>query len=455
MKEGPSFYVHQMENEDFVTGWNGSKLEEKIFLEGVNGSFLIFPFQCDLCWFRNLELRSPREDSLSDKRIMHYIRRVNLDGIWSRSRSTIGSVRRSISQLINVWKELGVTPELPPLGPWPVADSVGFRLALAQLKYSQNSGVNRKSHLQYDTIRRLRTAFVHVSDTSCNRHNDGYTVGFRAGKGDLFRASSVPTDSKTYSMINRGMLLRMGKQTQTDLGLDIRVLHLILNNLKVEIQNEEGNYMRVRELMLLGTLLIIGFVCALRGNECFMLDAQGLLSHINVGQSGQKKGNEHVVIPLLGRFKNEDGNRLHLMVAVNVTASGLEVRLWLECWAALLTKENRTSGPAFCTPSGELISRKDVECGFHNQLERIQSEHSHLIGPEIIVRERYSIFRSLRRGSTARATDVQVPSTSIDLHNRWRSRELKKGQRSNSSMRDYYTDLALVINARLEYSRRL
>ena len=454
MGQGTNFYIHKPETDDGVV-WYKNNLEEKNFTEGINGAFLLFPFQCDLCWFRNLEGRNPISGSIRDDRILEYIRRVNLDGIWSRSRSTIMNVRRSLIQLLSTWQELGITPNLPPLGPWPLSDEVGFRLAIGQLKYSQREGLTHKAHLQYDTVRRLRTAFVHIHDTAVDLKNPSVNpLGFRTLRGEVFRASVVPTESKTYVMFNRGMLLRMGRQTQTDLGLDIRLLNLILHNLKQDIHLEEGNYHRVRELLMTGTLLIIGFVLALRGNECLMVDAGGLLSHIEYGRVNSKEEG-HVVIPLLGRFKNEDGSMLHLMVSVNTTKSGLDVRNWVECWVKVLKREGRTTGPAFCKLDGELINLRGLECEFHNQLERIQGEGSSLVEADVKVRERYSIFRSLRRGSTARAIDVKISDTTIDLHNRWRSREARKGQRASTNMRDYYTDLALVLNARLEYSRNL
>ena len=453
MHQEGNFYIHKADTDEGML-WYKSSIEEKNFREGINGAFLLFPFQCDLCWFRNLENRDPRRGSFQDDRILDYIRRVNLDGIWSRSRSTIMSVRRSVNQLLATWQDLGVTSVLPQLGPWPVSDNVGFRLALGQIKYSQKEGINCKAHLQYDTVRRLRTAFVHLHDTASDQPHQLLPLGFRTGKGEVFKASVVPTDSKLFTMFNRGMLLRMGKQTQTDLGLDVRVLKLILRNLKEEIQEEQGNYVRVRELLLTGTLLITGFVLALRGNECLMVDAGGLINHLDYGRK-ESTHKEHIVVPLLGKFKGEDGSRLHLMVSVNTTRSGLEVRAWIEYWVSVLKREGRLVGPAFCKPNGELISVRDLECEFHNQLERIQGAGSSLLESDLNVRERYSIYRSLRRGSTARAVDMKVSGTAIDLHNRWRSRELRKGQRSSSSMRDYYTDLALVLNTRLEYSRNL
>ena len=62
------------------------------------------------------------------------------------------NVKRSIVQVLSTWKELGLSQALTPLGPWPVEDNVGCRLAIAQLRYSQNEGVNTKRQLQYDTV---------------------------------------------------------------------------------------------------------------------------------------------------------------------------------------------------------------------------------------------------------------------------------------------------------------
>jgi hypothetical protein len=73
----------------------------------------------------------------------------------------------------------------------------------------------------------------------------------------------------------------------------------------------------------------------------------------------------------------------------------------------------------------------------------------------IEVGDHYSIFRSLRKGSTARATNMNVNETVIDLHNRWRSLERTGGQCSTRSMRAYYSDLRTTIHARLTYSRAL
>ena len=92
------------------------------------------PFQCDRCWFRVLEGREPRVSSYHDNRILEYIRRVNLDLIWSTAPGTISAKRDSIKMMIKMWKELGITIDLPSIEPWPEEDKVGFRVALAEIR---------------------------------------------------------------------------------------------------------------------------------------------------------------------------------------------------------------------------------------------------------------------------------------------------------------------------------
>jgi len=70
-----------------------SNSDENRFLYARSGDFLHYSFQCDLCWFRNIKFRSPSASSQSDQRLLKYIRRVNLDGMWSREPGTVRSIR--------------------------------------------------------------------------------------------------------------------------------------------------------------------------------------------------------------------------------------------------------------------------------------------------------------------------------------------------------------------------
>ena len=65
-----------------------------------------------------------------------------------------------------------------------------------------------------------------------------------------------------------------------------------------------------------------------KGNADFIVDFSGLISHIEDGRMVTKKYH-HVVIPLLGCFKNESGEIYHSMISSNRTKYGVEVRRWV------------------------------------------------------------------------------------------------------------------------------
>jgi len=248
----------------------------------------------------------------------------------------------------------------------------------------------------------------------------------------------------------------MGRQTKRNVALDYEVLHILLANMESEINsNESMSEHQKRWLSMVGCYLLISFVLSLRGNEGLMVEAGGLVNHLPHG----KEAGEvipFVVVPLLGRFKNEDGEKWHLMIsATSETASGFRVRYWVEKVCSILSAESKLSGPAFCHPSGSVIRTAEMDAEFHSQLESIQEKRPDLIPVNVEVREDYSVFRSLRRGSTSRVGELGVPDPIVDLHNRWRKVEIGGGQISSGNMRANYTELRLTKKVRLKYTVNL
>ena len=54
----------------------------------------------------------------------------------------------------------------------------------------------------------------------------------------------------------------------------------------------------------------------------------------------------HLIAPLLGRFKNETGERNVLIPLPNVTANRLKIRVWIERLVEVLKKEGRQDQPS-------------------------------------------------------------------------------------------------------------
>ena len=52
-----------------------------------------------------------------------------------------------------------------------------------------------------------------------------------------------------------------------------------------------------------------------------------------------KKEKSHFMVNLKGRFKEETGEKWHMMPLVYITDSGIEVRRWVRIWIEFLVEE--------------------------------------------------------------------------------------------------------------------
>ena len=128
------------------------------------------------------------------------------------------------------------------------------------------------------------------------------------------------------------------------------------------------------------------------------------------------------------------------MLCVERTNSGFEVRKWIDRLAFYLKNECRLVGPAFCHTDGSSYSSKEMNVHFHQLLEFIHSVREDLIPSSVDIYEDYNVFRSLRRGSTARTTGMKVPKNVIELHNRRKSTATSKGKSAQNSMSMFLVD---------------
>ena len=84
---------------------------------------------------------------------------------------------------------------------------------------------------------------------------------------------------------------------------------------------------------------------------------------------GRKSDMGHVVVPLMGRFNNnETGERNLVLVLANETNGGLKVR------TALLKLEDQgwSTGPVICDEAGMVMERSTVNDELHSALSIVQ-----------------------------------------------------------------------------------
>jgi hypothetical protein len=108
----------------------------------------------------------------------------------------------------------------------------------------------------------------------------------------------------------------------------------------------------------------------LRGHEGFWTDAGWLCEAINTGRNTPEGEPMHVVISLSGRFKGEQGMRMHTFPLNECTRSGIRIRLWLERVVKVLLDERKENYPAFCDgDEGYQLTVRRVEEGAREKMQ--------------------------------------------------------------------------------------
>ena len=158
------FHINDATNEVGAV-WR-RKGDKDRFLTARDGDMWCAPFQCEWCWFYNLQGREVVEGSSQDTNLLKYIRRVNLDIMWSQEPATIQGNLTQIRKLRDLPLALGMQVVHIPRGPWPVGDPYGFKLAIIMLKASQGKGKHDPDYVQYDTVRKIRSGLSNAYETS-------------------------------------------------------------------------------------------------------------------------------------------------------------------------------------------------------------------------------------------------------------------------------------------------
>ena len=182
-----------------------------------------------------------------------------------------------------------------------------------------------------------------------------------------------------------------------------------------------------------------------------MMDLKGLREFMTTGVNDDIP---HVVIPLLGRFKGEDYERFHILIAPNVTDSGFEVRKWIEWLIESKASKKLIDGPAFSDKEGYVLSQQPFNDELAFQLKAAKENFPDLFPVDLNL-DKISTSRSFRKGSTSRAQDLQLDTSFIDSNNRWRAFEKAAGSRPSFKLRDHYLSTRLMARKILAYPQAM
>ena len=194
-------------------------------------------------------------------------------------------------------------------------------MAATILIHSRRPGRHHPSYTQFETVRHDRGSFSsHVRATpKSNVHH----LALVDPKGKYERVSHDKCGSLWYYRFMTGMKSRMGGVWKPNKAFSHSLLMRVLKFAEEKINGEDegtGWDDRARWIVFMA-YIVVSYVLSLRGNEGLMLDLKGLR------RNWKPDRGDHFVISLWGKLKGESSIREHLIPCINVTKSGIGVKI--------------------------------------------------------------------------------------------------------------------------------
>jgi len=349
--------------------------------------------------------------------------------------------------LEKIGSRLGLERVVPALGPFPVEDVVGMKLAMVMVLKSLDPGINADT-VQFDTVRQFRSAYSNAYGAGVSQMK--VTVYSSAHK--KMHGTSCPSDSVWFGRFTLGMEKRLGRQLKQDLGISIGVVLEIQRDLERRWATSRPGPMR-RKLAELAVIFIVVFCWGLRGEEMFLISLGALRK---VWDPSQAHATPHVMLALVGRRKRLIGDRAFLIPCAVVTASGLQPGVWLGRIIEAFEELGIVSGYLMSRDDGKDPRLHDYEQAFSETLAGVQSRRPDLIHPDVDVAADYGLPRSGRRGATTQARVGGVSEMDIGTNQLWRKTDLNVGRAFRfGDMIPYYTEIAQSLPLQLRFSQAL
>jgi hypothetical protein len=137
-----------------------------------------------------------------DTLLLAAIRIVNLDSFWSQATSTVDSTRQLIDRGLVLSRNVGSSGPYFELGPMPLTDHFGYEVAVQMVLDSCGRGNYHGYHKQFDTIRRLQSAFH--SQAACAAINSGSNMALGNKREEYKRFAREATTSVWFQHFMSG-----------------------------------------------------------------------------------------------------------------------------------------------------------------------------------------------------------------------------------------------------------
>jgi hypothetical protein len=110
----------------------------------------------------------------------------------------------------------------------------------------------------------------------------------------------------------------MGQIVKQDRAVSLDLMHAFLESLEKEwsAADRQGKI----DVASIGAYAAFAFCGSFRGPEVFLVDLHGLIKYTQ--ENFQVDGKDFIIVPLLGRFKNELGDQYHLIPSLRLRNRG-------------------------------------------------------------------------------------------------------------------------------------
>jgi hypothetical protein len=170
---------------------------------------------------------------------------------------------------------------------------------------SRDPGRHSKDYCQWDTIRKIRTAYANQVRASPQANREAVSMGDQDGRYQ--RLSTDPCASFWFYCFLEGCKRRMGQDWRPNqalsLPLMLAVLHLADNRVNNSVSDEDAHRWTVFH-----TYATISYVISLRGTEGLLLDLETLHRYWDTGKERTKP---YLVIP----FKRKVQGRVESLLS--------------------------------------------------------------------------------------------------------------------------------------------
>ena len=124
-----------------------------------------------------------------------------------------------------------------------------------------------------------------------------------------------------------------------EVGFTVEVVKEMMRGWNSMLESDTVSACIKRDIIVVGGVLAVLVGGVLRGGEVLLMEASELIKRRLDGKDHHD--HPHVVIPLMGHFKNKAGESNLLLTLASETQSGIEIHKWIERLIILLMRRKK------------------------------------------------------------------------------------------------------------------